>query len=97
MIHTGEVYINPLTIPKVFQQAEIAKFTPTEAMEYEQSVNAYRDIKNGMEAKYEEGFGIGQRNAIESVARKMLAANVPLSQIIQFTGLSEKQINDLKN
>ena len=28
-------------------------------MEYEQSVNAYRDIKNGMEAKYEEGFGKG--------------------------------------
>ena len=30
----------------IFKEAEIAKFTPVELKEYEDSLKAYRDIKN---------------------------------------------------
>ena len=34
---------------KLFEEAEIAKFTPTELKEYEDSLKAYRDVKNSID------------------------------------------------
>lgn len=54
---------------RLFQQAEIAKFSSNERRAYEQSIYAYRDIKNGMDSErkagIEEGIGIGREEGIE--------------------------------
>lgn len=50
---------------KLFKTAEIAKFKPMELKAYEQSINAYRDIKNGMDAAKREGETIGLRKGRE--------------------------------
>ena len=44
---------------KLFQEAEIAKFTPNELREYEDSLKAYRDIKNSLDTALEQGFERG--------------------------------------
>ena len=38
---------------KLFEEAEIAKFTPTELKEYEDSLKAYRDVKNSIDTALE--------------------------------------------
>ena len=40
---------------KLFQEAEIAKFTPKEYREYEDSLKAYRDVKNSIDTALEQG------------------------------------------
>ena len=40
---------------KLFGEAEIAKFTPTELKEYEDSLKAYRDVKNSIDTALEKG------------------------------------------
>ena len=40
---------------KLFAAASVARFTPTELREYEDSLKAYRDIKNSLDTAKEEG------------------------------------------
>ena len=40
---------------KVFEIAEIARFTPDQVLSYEESLNILRDIKNSMDTAKEEG------------------------------------------
>ena len=40
---------------KLFGEAEIAKFTPTELKEYEDRLKAYRDVKNSIDTALEKG------------------------------------------
>ena len=46
---------------KLFKTAEIAKFKPLELKAYEQSVYAYRDIKNGIDTAKKEGLEQGRK------------------------------------
>ena len=50
---------------RLFQAAEIAKFDTRERREYEQSSNAYRDIKNGMDTAKREGIKEGIKQGME--------------------------------
>ena len=45
---------------KLFEEAEIAKFTPTELKEYEDSLKAYRDVKNSIDTALEKGRAEGR-------------------------------------
>ena len=53
---------------RLFQEAEIAKFTPEELREYEDSLKAYRDIKNSIETARREGRAEGR---VEGMAEGM--------------------------
>ncbi len=44
---------------RLFEEAEIARFTPTELREYEDSLKAYRDIKNSLDTAKREGVAEG--------------------------------------
>ena len=121
---------------RLFEEAEIARFTPQEQREYEASKMAYRDIKNsidtakregkeeglaegmekglaegmekglaeGMEKGLAEGMekglakgmekGMNQRNL--EIARKMLANGMDAATVMEITGLSESQLQQLK-
>lgn len=85
MTDFAEKYVNPLT-------AEIAKFTPAQIQSYEDSLKYYRDLKNSLDTAKEEGFEEGK---IE-VAKEMLKDNEPLEKIIKYTGLTKKQIEQIK-
>ena len=49
----------------LFEEAEIAKFTPQEVREYEASKKAYRDIKNSIDTAKQEGKQEGLAEGIE--------------------------------
>lgn len=77
---------------KLFEVAEIAKFTPEQVRSYENSLKYYRDIKASLDTKYEEGIIKGK---IE-VATKLLKKGISIKDIVDFTGLTKEQIEKLK-
>ena len=97
---------------KQVEEAEIAKFTPQEQREYEASKMAYRDIKNsidtakregkeeglaeGMEKGLAEGMEKGMNQRSLEIARKMLANGMDAATVMEITGLSESQLQQLK-
>ena len=88
---------------KLFAAASVARFTPTELREYEDSLKAYRDIKNSLDTAKEEGREEGREEGIEEgknlkaiqIAKKMLSAGMDIDIIINMTDLSKDEIEKL--
>ena len=97
---------------RLFEEAEIAKFTPQEMREYETSKMAYRDIKNSVDTAKREGIEIGMAKGMEKgraegieegmsqrsleIARKMLAKGMDEASVMDMTGLTAEEIKLLK-
>ena len=82
---------------KLFETAEIAKFNKVEYQAYEDSLKYYRDLKNSIDYAKEVARIEGEKNKQIEIAKEMLKDNMPVEQIIKYTGLSKNEINDLKN
>ena len=103
MKQVEERYISLLTdfgFDRLFEEAEIAKFTPQEMREYETSKMAYRDIKNSVDTAKREGIAEGMEKGMElgmnqkalDIARNMLADSVDINLIMKYAGLTQEQI-----
>ena len=70
----------------------------------EDSLKAYCDIKNSLDTARKEGItegmakGMAEGMAKEKakIAKKLLEIGMPLESIIQVTGLTENEINNLQ-
>lgn len=106
--HLSKLQDRPLKLQdsvfqKLFEAAEIAKFSPEERDAYEDSLKYYRDLKNVVDTSREEGIqegiekgiekGIEQRNV--EIVRKMKEKGMSNAEIAELTGLTETEINDL--
>lgn len=71
---------------------------------FEASKMAYRDIKNSIDTAKregkEEGLAEGMKKGMEKrsleIARKMLAKGMDAEMVMEITGLSESQLQQLK-
>ena len=98
---------------RLFEEAEIAKFTPQEMREYEASKKAYRDIKNSIDTAKQEGLaeGIeigmakgmakgkaeGKHEANAETAQRLLAMGLSAEQVAKATQLPLEIIKNLSN
>ena len=57
---------------KLFDAAAVARFTPTELREYEDSLKAYRDIKNSLDTAKEQDERKAWRKDLQKVEKKDL-------------------------
>ena len=96
---------------RLFEQAEIARYTPEERQDYEDSLKVYRDMKNvldtaelrGREKGRKEGRREGRKEGIEQGtfeerkknAKAMKALGLPLETIVKVTGMSADDIDKL--
>ena len=84
---------------RLFQVAEIAKFTPVELREYEDSLKTYRDLKNSLDTAEEkgraEGRAEGQAEKTIEIARKMKSKGFSVADISEMIGLTEEEIEAL--
>lgn len=84
---------------KLFEAAEIAKFTPDEKNNYEESLKYYRDLKNVVDTSFDEGKAEGiAEGKIEGkieIARQMKSEGEPIEKIVRFTGLTKAEIENL--
>ncbi|HEX3006246.1 MAG TPA: Rpn family recombination-promoting nuclease/putative transposase [Bacteroidales bacterium] len=76
---------------KLFEIAEIARFTPEQVRSYEDSLKYYRDLKNSLDT----ARGEGKVEAKVEVARNLLKNGVSMDIIIRSTGLTEDEIRKL--
>ena len=116
MKQVEERYISLLTdfgFDRLFEEAEIAKFTPQEMREYETSKMAYRDIKNsvdtakregiaegkeiGMKEGMEKGREEGKHEANTETAQRLLAMGLSAEQVAKATQLPLEIIKNLSN
>ena len=92
---------------RLFEQAEIARYTPEERQDYEDSLKAYRDMKNVLDTAelrgLEKGRKEGRKEGIEQGtfeerrknAKAMKALGLPLETIVKVTGMSADDIDKL--
>ena len=116
MKQVEERYISLLTdfgFDRLFDEAEIAKFTPQEMREYETSKMAYRDIKNSVETAKREGIAEGMEKGMElgmakgmekgmnqkalEIAKNMLAMGLSAEQVAKATQLPLDIIKNQNN
>jgi predicted transposase/invertase (TIGR01784 family) len=85
---------------KLFETAEIARFTPDQIRSYEDSLKYYRDMKNSLDTAREEGLLEGIEKGIEKgkidVAKSALKLGLSVDDIIKLTGLSKQAIERIK-
>ena len=80
---------------RLFEQAEIARFTPDESRIYEESLKQYRDMRNTIASAKREGREEGRIETNRENARKMKELKIAIDVISQVTGLSNKEIESL--
>lgn len=92
---------------RLFEAASIARFTPKQLREYEDSVKAYRDIVNavntarmeGLEEGLEKGLEKGREEGREEerigIARTLKTMGLDASAIHKATGLTPEEIQKL--
>lgn len=76
---------------KLFETAEIAKFSPEEYRNYEDSLKYYRDIKNSLDTAREEAKFEKQLE----IAKEMKNDGLSKDLIIKYTGLSKQDIENI--
>ncbi len=92
---------------KLFDTAEIAKFTQQQYLDYEESLKYYRDLQNSIDTSFmegkEEGIKEGEVKGIQkgiqkgiiTVAINMLSAGKSVEEVSEMTGLSIQEIEKL--
>ncbi|MGB0525442.1 MAG: Rpn family recombination-promoting nuclease/putative transposase [Flammeovirgaceae bacterium] len=73
---------------KLFETAELAKFSPAEVRSYEDSLKYYRDLKNSLDTAYMEG----QDELGTSIILRMHSKNIAAPEIAELTGLSIEKV-----
>jgi hypothetical protein len=85
---------------KLFETAEIARFTPDQIRSYEDSLKYYRDLKNSLDTAKEEGrvegIEIGVEKGKLEIAKKALEKGISIEDVVNLTGLSREQVEKLK-
>ena len=90
---------------KLFETAEISKFSQEEYQQYEESLKYYRDLKNSLDTAREEGLKEGLQKGLKEgeykkqieIAKGMLEKGFDISTIKELTGLPEDEIKKLQN
>ena len=85
-------YLQTAVFTRLFEQAEIAGFTRTELREYEDSLKAFRDMKNSLDNAEEKGIAKGKKNKAIEIAKNLLEMKMPFETIMKATGLSMEEI-----
>jgi len=96
---------------RLFEQAEISRFTPEEQRAYYDNFKAWNDINNavltarreghdegreeGREQGREEGREQGRNEKALEIARNLKNANLPIADIAKATGLTAEEIRGL--
>ncbi|QQS31516.1 MAG: PD-(D/E)XK nuclease family transposase [Sphingobacteriales bacterium] len=78
---------------RLFEVAEVAKFSREELLSYEDSLKYYRDLKNSLDTAFEEGKVEGLREVIKNGS----VAGVDIKTLAKLTGLSEVEVSRIIN
>lgn len=81
---------------RLFEAAEIAKFSHEEKEQYEESLKSYRDLKNVIDTAFDEGEAKGKEERATEIASNMLKKGLPIDLVGEITELPLELIARLK-
>ena len=81
---------------KLFEVAEIASMDDIERDNYQESLKEYRDLKAALDTSFKEGKEEGRKEGTIQIARAMLKQGESIDKIIQYTGLTQDEIEVLR-
>ena len=88
-------YLQTAVFTRLFKQAEIAGFTRTELREYEDSLKAFRDLRNTLDNAKQEGRAEGGKDKAIEIAKNLLEMGMPIDAIMKATGLSSEEVRNI--
>ncbi|HRM58172.1 MAG TPA: Rpn family recombination-promoting nuclease/putative transposase [Prevotella sp.] len=95
-----ELTENP-EINKALEELKVTAFTDAELRAYDKALDNIRVERTLLNDRYKKGLEKGKAEGItegiEKVAKMMLLGKMPDEQITAYTGLTQEQINSLKN
>jgi predicted transposase/invertase (TIGR01784 family) len=80
---------------RLFDAAAIARFTPIELREYEDSLKAYRDIKNSLDTAEAKGREEGINIANLAIAKRMLSDGMDMELVLKY-GVNRKTNKEIE-
>ncbi len=84
---------------KLGEIAEVANLSKLQRRKYDHDLKVYRDSVNILKYAQEEGFSMGEEKgrseAMLETARNAKALNLPIETIVQLTGLTPEEIENL--
>lgn len=88
---------------RLFNEAEIAKFSAEELREYESSRKAYRDLKNSLDTAqrdgykkgHEEGREVGRLDEKKETIKRLLESNSPIELIAIAAGITKEEVKKI--
>jgi predicted transposase/invertase (TIGR01784 family) len=86
---------NDTIFRQAFEKAEIAKYNDDEMYDYQQSLKVFRDNKNTFDYAKETAFDEGKVEERLKIGKALKQKGVPTDIIMETTGLSESEINEL--
>lgn len=81
---------------RLFEQAEIARFTPDESRIYEESLKHFRDLRNVINSAERRGRDEGRRERNIELSTEMLRQGYSEAEITKLTGLAPEELRSLK-
>ena len=104
LLHNYPQKLQDKIFDKLFKVAEIAKFTPEDKDNYDESLKVYRDLKNVTETAYDDGVKIGKKEGklegkderSKEIALSLLQMKIPIESIIEVTGLTNEELLKIK-
>ena len=78
---------------RLFEVAEIAKFSPEEYEAYEESLKSYRDLKNSLDTAFEEGVEKGIEKGIAGLIRQNKLSDQEIAEVF---GIDTKIVQQLR-
>ena len=88
-IFKDEVFI------QAFKTAEIAQYNEEERSSYEASLKVYRDLKGVIDTAFEDGKKDGKKERNLEIAKKLKDKGMDTDFIIETTGLTQDEIDEL--
>ena len=80
---------------RLFEIAEIAKFSREEAEAYEDSLKSYRDLKNSLDTAFEEGMVKGELKKEITFVLRLKNKDMSIAEISDLTGLSVERVKEI--
>ncbi len=109
LLHNYPQKLQDKIFDKLFKMAEIAKFTPEDKDNYDESLKVYRDLKNVTDTAYDDGVKIGKKQGelkgkiegkderSKEIAKSLFQMDMPIDKISEITGLKKDELLRIKD
>ena len=89
--------LQELIFQRLFEAAEIAKFSPEEKVQYEDSLKSYRDLKNVIDTAFDDGSEAGEiKEKTRNIQKALIRNRLSIEEIAEDFDTTVEFVNQIK-